>query len=85
MNRAFGASILAYWQGNLEAKHTIERNDGYKEEIAVEYLFKKPSEWSKEEIQALDRIPPNSTILDVKFLYRYINTILTVPFIIDIF
>lgn len=65
MNKAFGASLLAYWQGNSEAKHIIERDDGYKEEITVEYLFKKPSEWRKEEIQSLDKIPPNSTVLDV--------------------
>jgi len=44
MNTAFGASLLAYWRGNSEAKHIIERDDGYKEEIAVEYLFKEPSE-----------------------------------------
>ena len=65
MSNAFGASLLAYWQGNLEVKHIIERDDGYKEEIAVKYLFEKPSEWRKEEIQALNMIPPNSTILDV--------------------
>ncbi|UCG02309.1 MAG: class I SAM-dependent methyltransferase [Candidatus Heimdallarchaeota archaeon] len=65
MSNAFGASLLAYWQGDSEAKHIIERDDGYKEEIAVKYLFEKPSEWSQEEIQSLDMIPPNSTILDV--------------------
>ncbi len=65
MSSAFGASLLAYWQGDSESKHIIERDDGYKEEIAVEYLFKKPFEWRKEEIQALIKIPSNSTVLDV--------------------
>jgi len=65
MNTAFGASLLAYWRGNSEAKHIIERDDGYKEEIAVEYLFKESSEWEDEEIQSLNKIPPKSTILDV--------------------
>ncbi len=50
MSEAFGASLLAYWQGKMEAKHIIERDDGYEEEILVNYLFKKPSEWSSEEI-----------------------------------
>ncbi|MFX0122021.1 MAG: class I SAM-dependent methyltransferase [Candidatus Hodarchaeota archaeon] len=65
MSNAFGASLIAYWQGNSEVKHIIERDDGYKEEIAVEYLFEKPSKWRKEEIQSLATIPPNSTVLDV--------------------
>ena len=65
MISAFGASLLAYWQGDSEAKHTIERDDGYKEEIAVEYLFKEPPEWEEEEIQSLNNIPSKSTILDV--------------------
>jgi SAM-dependent methyltransferase len=65
MNSAFGASLLAYWQGESEAKHIIERDDGYKEEISVEYLFRESSEWEKEELQSLKYIPPNSTILDI--------------------
>lgn len=62
MNTAFGASLLAYWRGNSEVKHIIERDDGYKEEIAVEYLFKESSQWEEEEIQSLDKIPPKSTV-----------------------
>jgi SAM-dependent methyltransferase len=65
LNKAFGASLLAYWRGNSEATHIIERDDGYKQEIAVENLFKKHSEWMKEEIQVLNNISPNSTVLDV--------------------
>lgn len=65
MISAFGASLLAYWQGDSETKHIIERDDGYKEEIAVEYLFKESSEWEEEEIQSLNKIHPKSTILDV--------------------
>ncbi|MFX0206192.1 MAG: class I SAM-dependent methyltransferase [Candidatus Hodarchaeota archaeon] len=65
MNNAFGASLIAYWQGNSKATHIIQRDDGYKEEIAVEYLFRESSEWEKEELQSLSKIPPNSTILDV--------------------
>ncbi len=44
VNKAFGDSLLAYWRGNLEAKHIIERDDGYKQEVLIEYLFKKHSE-----------------------------------------
>ena len=65
MSNAFGASLIAYWQGDLEATHIIERDDGYTEEIAVEYLFRDSSEWEREELQALSTIPLNSTILDV--------------------
>ena len=65
MNKAFGASLLAYWHDILEAKHIIERDDGFKEEILVNYLFEKPSEWYKEEIRSLEHIPKNSTVLDV--------------------
>ncbi|MFX0015143.1 MAG: class I SAM-dependent DNA methyltransferase [Promethearchaeota archaeon] len=65
MSSAFGASLLAYWQGNLETTHIIERNDGFKRETAVEYLFKKPSHWDKEEVRSLGHIPLNSTVLDV--------------------
>ncbi|MHA2244038.1 MAG: class I SAM-dependent methyltransferase [Candidatus Hodarchaeales archaeon] len=65
MSEAFGASLLAFWQGNMEAKHIIERDDGYEEEILVNYLFMKPSEWSSEEICSLKHIPKNSTVLDV--------------------
>ena len=65
MNNAFGASLIAYWQGDSETTHIIERDDGYKEEIAVEYLFRESSKWEKEEIQSLSQIPPKSTLLDV--------------------
>lgn len=65
MCKAFGASLLAYWNGQLEAQHTIERDDGYKEEIAVDYLFKTYQEWTLEEIHSLKHIPSNSTVLDV--------------------
>lgn len=65
MNKAFGDSLLSYWRGNLEAKHIIERNDGYKQEVLVEYLFKSYNEWSEEEVRSLEHIPLGSTILDV--------------------
>ncbi len=65
MCKAFGASLLAYWKGQSEAQHTIERDDGYKEEIAVDYLFKTYQEWTPEEIHSLKHIPPNSTVLDI--------------------
>lgn len=65
LGKAFGESLREYWNGNTEAKHTIERDDGYKEDIPVEYLFKTYQEWTKEEVRSLKHIPPNSTILDV--------------------
>lgn len=65
MTSAFGASILAYWEGDTESKHIIEREDGHKREIAVRYLFLEPSEWPVEEIQALNHIPSKATILDI--------------------
>ena len=65
MTSAFGESILAYWEGNSDAKHIIERGDGHKREIAVNYLFLEPSEWSTEEVHALEHIPPESTVLDI--------------------
>lgn len=65
MNNAFGASLLAYWHGNLNAKHIIERDDGYEEEILVEYLFKEHREWPDEEIKSLEHILPGSTVLDI--------------------
>ncbi len=65
MNKAFGASLLAYWHGNLNANHIIERDDGYEEEILVEYLFREHREWSDEEIKSLEHILPGSTVLDI--------------------
>jgi SAM-dependent methyltransferase len=65
MNNAFGASLLAYWHGKLKVNHIIERDDGYEEEILVEYLFKEYQDWPKEEIKSLDHIPPGSNVLDV--------------------
>ncbi|MFX1284373.1 MAG: class I SAM-dependent methyltransferase [Promethearchaeota archaeon] len=65
MNKAFGDSLLAYWRGNLEAKHIIERDDGYKQEMLVEYLFKNHNEWPLEKVRSLEHIPSGSTILDV--------------------
>jgi SAM-dependent methyltransferase len=65
LTTAFGASLIAYWQGDNKAKHIIERDDGYKEEILVEYLFKPKNEWLKEEILALEHIPVDSTVLDI--------------------
>ncbi len=65
LKTAFGASILAYWKGDLNAKHIIERDDGYKKEAEVRYLFEEPTKWMKEEIEALNHIPPESTILDI--------------------
>ncbi|MHA2224649.1 MAG: class I SAM-dependent methyltransferase [Candidatus Hodarchaeales archaeon] len=65
MSKAFGKSLLAYWRGDHNATHTIERDDGHKEEIKVEYLFSSDSEWPQEEIRALEHINPSSRILDV--------------------
>ncbi|MFX0204535.1 MAG: hypothetical protein ACFFDT_01005 [Candidatus Hodarchaeota archaeon] len=44
MTTAFGASLIAYWNGDNKAKHIIERDNGYKDEIFVEYLFKPKNE-----------------------------------------
>ncbi|MFW9993046.1 MAG: class I SAM-dependent DNA methyltransferase [Candidatus Odinarchaeota archaeon] len=65
MRSAFGASILAYWNGNSSAYRIIERDDGHKEKMLVEYLFADKSKWSLAEISALQNIPPRSRILDV--------------------
>lgn len=65
MPTAFGASLLAYWNGETNATHIIERDDGYKEEILVEYLFKQKAEWPEEEVHALEYIPANSNVLDI--------------------
>ncbi|MFW9904856.1 MAG: hypothetical protein ACFFFH_11030 [Candidatus Thorarchaeota archaeon] len=65
MLRAFGAGLLAYWQSNLEARHIIERDDGYNEEIAIKYLFLESSKWENEKLQSLTIVSSNSTILDV--------------------
>ncbi len=65
LNSAFGASLLAYWNGDTEAKHIIDRDDGYKHTSSVSYLFDGPEKWPEEEIKTLNQIPPKSTILDI--------------------
>jgi SAM-dependent methyltransferase len=65
LKSAFGTSLLAYWNGDAEATHIIEREDGYKTTSSVSYLFEEPENWSEEEINALNHIPPKSTILDI--------------------
>lgn len=52
LRSAFGASVLDYWNGDSSAKHVIERDDGYREEGHVEYLFREVSNWPREEVQA---------------------------------
>ena len=65
LKSAFGTTFLAYWNGDAEATHIIEREDGYKHTFSVSYLFEEPENWSEEEINALNHIPPKSTILDI--------------------
>ena len=65
MKTAFGASLLAYWNGDSDAKHVLERDDGYQHTSSVSYLFDKPENWSEEEIKALNHIPANSKVLDI--------------------
>ncbi|MHA1966495.1 MAG: class I SAM-dependent methyltransferase [Candidatus Hodarchaeales archaeon] len=65
MKTAFGASLLAYWNGDREATHMIEREDGYRHVSSVSHLFTESENWPKEEIKALNQIPPKSTILDI--------------------
>ncbi|MFX0183403.1 MAG: class I SAM-dependent methyltransferase [Candidatus Hodarchaeota archaeon] len=65
MPTAFGTSLLAYWNGETSVTHIIERDDGYKEETLVEYLFKQKNDWPKEEVYTLEHIPTNSNVLDI--------------------